>query len=1430
MRRFYGTISHRIRGVALVFICLGVPVSVQASPTIATNPVVQLGSGTVTGVGTSHVTVNQATPLLGINWNSLGNNPGEVLRFNQPSASAIVLNRIVGTDPSQFLGSLIANGSVIVINPNGVFFGPQSQVNVNGLIASSLNITDTNFLNGRYSFDGVAANGSVRNEGQITAGPFGVYLLAPNVTNNGVIKSPDGHIALAAGTTAYLSDRADGRGFLVEVKAPTGEALNLKTLLADGGQVSMIGRLVTQSGLIQANTVRRQNGKIELVATDRVTLTSGSVTSAKGDAQGISDGGTVLAKADLTTGQTKFEQGAVLDVSGGVSGGNGGSAELSAASVTLGGQFLARAAQGYRGGRFLIDPTVGTQTVSTANLQSFSGSGASDVEFRSPTGTDLTVSANYNLAPVIAPGSGAVLSGWALPTGQEGFLRFTAGNNLIFSANSQIQNGATSGTSAGLSSAKWSYVGTAANDILFNSTKLFAGGGGNLTLNAGRDIKLVPDAGGGHTILQTFTGGNMSITAGGNLIAPSAFQGSTPGPSNQYSGIRLEGSGNLTITTGGDFLGGTVNGVRAGPGFVLSDGTAQVTVGGNFGAPDSYATLTIGNRITDSSTNTSRLGLATVNVITQNNIYLGLVQDRGLSDRIPGQTPTATVTANPNSSISLLSQQGNIHLQPPDSGIGGFGDVKRIVYPASFSAIAPNGNIFIERLLQFWPSPVGTLRFEAGQSILGDTTQADLAGISLCSVICGTVIAPNPYQPASVTLTAKTGDIRGLVLDFASPLTKTVTLSAGQDIREIIGTFPLPDLGVDATGKSIPAVTISAGRDIDLSVPGGRTNITASGLLFGGTGTARISAGRTLDLADSQGIVVRSNVNTPTTDANKGGLLDIAVGGDLKMSKSKISSENGASIFIHGLDVNRLNGKTVVLDGGTKVATTATLTTMTFQGQTVLAVGGQPVQRNDGSPIVVDLKNPDPFILDKIGKPIYLVDGRPALGVDQLPLLADPKDAIAGKEVLTVGGIPAFGISNKLLVVDRTAPASFTSGDLSYGTLVLDRAPVRLPDGTIVVVANGKVALAQAATNGSSSDGQPTMTNGTLGVLVGNRPASLVESLGGSMNVGTNQNSVNFQTGIVTLRGGSITAKAAGDINVALSRIATFGAGDVKGGSITLTSTTGDINAGFGSRNDVASFVIDQGVKRDAQGNPIIDPVTRQEVHELFFAQVPASGIFTFHAKDPFPLNFPVFNPVSPFETMVRAHELFGHDVSVLLPQIPAAQAAWKAQYEQTFLQFISDKLLGNVTLTAARDVVIPSGGLRGALIQVNAGRSFNVSGKVEGLLSAQTPFFFGNFANLVGLFNISGLSGSQSALTLQSVVSPSNQITISSNAVASASTASATTNVAQQESTESPAEATGRAKAGGGKGSEGAQKSASLRVKDKVRIKVETQREPVTQ
>ena len=95
---------------------------------------ISAGAGSINQTGTA-TTINQSSQNLAINWQSFGVAANESVRFNQPSASAIALNRVTGQSPSAILGSMSANGQVFVLNPNGVLFGAGSQVNVGGLVA-----------------------------------------------------------------------------------------------------------------------------------------------------------------------------------------------------------------------------------------------------------------------------------------------------------------------------------------------------------------------------------------------------------------------------------------------------------------------------------------------------------------------------------------------------------------------------------------------------------------------------------------------------------------------------------------------------------------------------------------------------------------------------------------------------------------------------------------------------------------------------------------------------------------------------------------------------------------------------------------------------------------------------------------------------------------------------------------------------------------------------------------------------------------------------------------------------------------------------------------------------------------------------------------------------------------------------------------------
>src|SRR4026207_1268943 len=95
--------------------------------------------------------------------------PGTPPRCVHHAAASSVLNRVVGQDPSAILGTLSSNGRVFLINPNGILFGQGSRVDVGGPGASTLNITDPDFLAGRLSFQAGAVANSIVNQGEIVS-------------------------------------------------------------------------------------------------------------------------------------------------------------------------------------------------------------------------------------------------------------------------------------------------------------------------------------------------------------------------------------------------------------------------------------------------------------------------------------------------------------------------------------------------------------------------------------------------------------------------------------------------------------------------------------------------------------------------------------------------------------------------------------------------------------------------------------------------------------------------------------------------------------------------------------------------------------------------------------------------------------------------------------------------------------------------------------------------------------------------------------------------------------------------------------------------------------------------------------------------------------------------------------------------------------
>lgn len=285
------------------------------------------GAATINQSGAA-MTVTQQTDRLVTDWQRFSVGQGHTLTFVQPSASAVALNRVIGSDASVIQGALRANGHVFLVNPNGVLFSPTAEVNVGGLVASTLSISNEDFLAGRHRFSGGSTQ-AVVNQGHITGSA--VAFIAARVVNQGDITAPGGTVALGAGRTVVLD-----LGGPVKLEVQEGA---LEALISQGGAIRAPGGIVylaARSAGDLAATVIRHTG-----TTEAQTLATG-------------ERGQIMLLGGLD--RDRIDVGGVLDASA-PSGGDGGFIETSAARVILAGDLrVTTAAPQGRTGTWLIDP------------------------------------------------------------------------------------------------------------------------------------------------------------------------------------------------------------------------------------------------------------------------------------------------------------------------------------------------------------------------------------------------------------------------------------------------------------------------------------------------------------------------------------------------------------------------------------------------------------------------------------------------------------------------------------------------------------------------------------------------------------------------------------------------------------------------------------------------------------------------------------------------------------------------------------------------------------------------------------------------------------------------------------------------------------------------------------------------------------------
>ncbi|HLY91421.1 MAG TPA: filamentous hemagglutinin N-terminal domain-containing protein, partial [Acetobacteraceae bacterium] len=551
-------------------VALALPAHAQPAPNARPTGGVVVGGSASISQTANNTAISQSSQRAAVNWQSFNVGSQQSVNFNQPSASAVTLNRVVGPDPSQIAGRINANGQVVLVNQSGVTFFKGAQVNTNGLMVSAIGMSNQavqGFMaSGKVVLDQPGnPNAAVINDGNITVRQAGLAaLVAPQVANHGTITAELGHVVLAGAKTATLDLYGDGLLSLdvtnQVTQVPVGKdgkpvaalVTNTGVIIADGGTVQLTARaadgivqnLVDAGGRIRAATVGEQTGTIalngmggsiivegQLSATGRQPGTTGGAievatdqnvvvaSTARINASGKAGGGTVAIGTTLARAK----------------GGPSVTPTLVAANTIIqpGAKISARASGNGNGGRVTILSTKDTSMAGTVNAQGGpSGGDGGFVEVSSDLGFSLTGAVDVS-APKGADGT-ILLDPLDLTIG-------TAGTDNVFLGTiapqmpfNTIPTDAASGNAFISNTAVESLFGNidlqASRDLFVNApitlTAPPTGSGQSLTLEAGRNLVV-----------------NAAISTAGNItLTASAPPPTTPPPLTYPAGFSTAGA------------------------------------------------------------------------------------------------------------------------------------------------------------------------------------------------------------------------------------------------------------------------------------------------------------------------------------------------------------------------------------------------------------------------------------------------------------------------------------------------------------------------------------------------------------------------------------------------------------------------------------------------------------------------------------------------------------------------------------------------------------------------------------------------------------------------------------------------------------------------------------------------------------------------
>lgn len=303
--------------LASAFAAAIMPFSTMADTNVVAGVVA--GDLTVKDISDTHTQYIHTANVNIVDFYKFGVMKGHQLDVVMPDA-ARALYRVIGNSQSEIMGTLNSNGSLFLINQNGILFGQGSEVNVGNIVASSLNISNEAFLQGNYQFTAGNLVGNIENRGVIKTQNEGyIVLLGNTIDNSGTLVASNGSVVLGSAQTATLDFFGNG---LVKAKL-SGDALeatikNSGDIYADGGFVQMAtnarAAAINISGIVEANQLVERDGMIRLEGGDNAKVQVSGTLIARGES---TTGGTI----EVTGEQVALMNGALLDASGDTGGG-----------------------------------------------------------------------------------------------------------------------------------------------------------------------------------------------------------------------------------------------------------------------------------------------------------------------------------------------------------------------------------------------------------------------------------------------------------------------------------------------------------------------------------------------------------------------------------------------------------------------------------------------------------------------------------------------------------------------------------------------------------------------------------------------------------------------------------------------------------------------------------------------------------------------------------------------------------------------------------------------------------------------------------------------------------------------------------------------------------------------------------------------------